>query len=142
LQVTKGDPDRHLPTSVQKSYFMLSSSARAVLNTALRKYRFGPTDLIPVGGVAQLKPATRRFLTSIRSASISRARRPQLSELVTTLLARVRPCRQPAGQRFTSKPWWIRNKKLDEKIDARATVEQPAQQEAQATAEAPPKMLQ
>jgi hypothetical protein len=37
------------------------------------------------------------------------------------------------------KPWWIRNKKLDEKIDARAKVEQPAQQEAQATAEAPPK---
>jgi hypothetical protein len=39
-------------------------------------------------------------------------------------------------------PWWIRNKKLDEKIDAGATVEQPAQQEDQATAEAPPKMSQ
>jgi hypothetical protein len=32
------------------------------------------------------------------------------------------------GQRFTTKPWWIRNKKLDEKIDAMATVEQPEQQ--------------
>jgi hypothetical protein len=41
---------------------------------------------------------------------------------------------------FTSKPRWIRNKKPDEKIDAKATVEQPAQQEAQATAEAPPEM--
>jgi hypothetical protein len=40
------------------------------------------------------------------------------------------------------KPWWIRNKKLDEKIDARATVEQLAQQEAQATAEAPPRVSQ
>jgi hypothetical protein len=87
------------------------------------------------------KVCLHRFLTSIRSATIYRARRPQRSELVTTLSAGVRPCRQPAGQRavhtmttapdngqrFTSKAWWIRNKKHDEKIDARATVEQPAQ---------------
>jgi hypothetical protein len=38
---------------------MLSRSARAVLNTALRKYRPGRIDLIPVGGIAQLKPALR-----------------------------------------------------------------------------------
>jgi hypothetical protein len=31
VRVTEGDPDQYLPTSVQKSYFMLSHSARAVL---------------------------------------------------------------------------------------------------------------
>jgi len=55
--MTKSDPDRYLPTSVQKSYFMLSRSTRAVLDMALRKYRPGRTDLMPVGGIAQLKPA-------------------------------------------------------------------------------------
>ena len=35
---------------------MLSRSTRAVLDTALRKYRPGRTDLISVGGIAQLKP--------------------------------------------------------------------------------------
>jgi plasmid replication initiation protein len=55
--VTKSDPAEFLPTSVQKSYFMLSRSARAVLDNALRKYRPGRSDLIPVGGIAQLKPA-------------------------------------------------------------------------------------
>jgi len=63
--VTKSDPDQFLPTSVQKSYFMLSRSTRAVLDTALRKYRPGRTDLIPVGGIAQLKPALR-LMTSYR----------------------------------------------------------------------------
>jgi hypothetical protein len=63
--VTKSDPDRHLPTSVQKSYFMLSDSTRAVLDTALRKYRPGRSDLIPVGGIAQLKPALE-LVTSYR----------------------------------------------------------------------------
>jgi plasmid replication initiation protein len=57
--VTKSDPAEFLPTSVQKSYFMLSRSARAVLDAALRKYRSGRTDLIPVSGIAQLKPALR-----------------------------------------------------------------------------------
>ena len=55
--MTKSDPAEFLPTTVQKSYFMLSRSARAVLDTALRKYRPGRSDLIPVGGIAQLKPA-------------------------------------------------------------------------------------
>jgi len=63
--VTKSDPDRYLPTSVQKSYFMLSGSTRAVLDTALRKYRPGRTDLIPVGSIAQLKPALE-LMTSYR----------------------------------------------------------------------------
>ena len=53
------EPEHFLPTSVQKSYFMLSRPARAVLDTALQKYRPGRTDLIPVGGIAQLKPALR-----------------------------------------------------------------------------------
>ena len=38
---------------------MLSRSGRAVLDTALQKYRPGRTDLILVGGIAQLKPALR-----------------------------------------------------------------------------------
>ena len=57
--MTSKDPAQFLPTSVQKSYFMLSRSARAVLDTALQKYRPGRTDLILVGGIAQLKPALR-----------------------------------------------------------------------------------
>jgi plasmid replication initiation protein len=65
LRMTKSDPDPYLPTSVQKSYFMLSRSTRAVLDTALGKYRPGRTDLIPVGGVAQLKPALE-LMTSYR----------------------------------------------------------------------------
>ena len=63
--MTSKDPGQFLPTSVQKSYFMLSRSARAVLDTALRKYRPGRTDLIPVGGIAQLKPALR-LMTAYR----------------------------------------------------------------------------
>ena len=63
--MTKSDPGQYLPTSVQKSYFMLSRSARAVLDTALQKYRPGRTDLIPVGEIAQLKPALR-LMTSYR----------------------------------------------------------------------------
>jgi hypothetical protein len=59
LRVTKIDTNQFLPTGVQKSYFMLSRSTRAVLDTALRKYRPGRTDLIPVGGIDQLKPALR-----------------------------------------------------------------------------------
>ena len=63
--MTSKDPAEFLPTSVQKSYFMLSRSTRAVLDTALRKYRPGRTDLIPVGGIAQLKPALR-LMTAYR----------------------------------------------------------------------------
>jgi hypothetical protein len=44
---------------------MLSRSTRAVLDTALRKYRPGRSDLIPVGGIAQLKPALR-LMTAYR----------------------------------------------------------------------------
>jgi plasmid replication initiation protein len=44
---------------------MLSGSTRAVLDTALRKYRPGRTDLIPVGSIAQLKPALE-LMTSYR----------------------------------------------------------------------------
>ena len=57
--MTKSDPAQFLPTSVQKSYFMLSRSARAVLDTALQKYRPGQSEPILVGGIAQLKPALR-----------------------------------------------------------------------------------
>ena len=63
--MTKNDPGQFLPTSVQKSYFMLSRSTRAVLDTALRKYRPGRSDLIPVGGIDQLKPVLR-LMTSYR----------------------------------------------------------------------------
>jgi len=61
--VTSKDPGQFLPTSVQKSYFMLSRSARGVLDTALQKYRPGQSELIPVGGVAQLKPALRLMMS-------------------------------------------------------------------------------
>jgi len=63
--VSSKDPAEFLPTSVQKSYFMLSRSARAVLDTALQRYRPGRSDLIPVGGIAQLKPALR-LMTAYR----------------------------------------------------------------------------
>ena len=61
--MTKSDPGEFLPTSVQKSYFMLSRLARAVLDTALRKYRPGRSDLIPVGEISQLKPALQLMTT-------------------------------------------------------------------------------
>jgi plasmid replication initiation protein len=63
--VASKDPAQFLPTSIEKSYFMLSCSARAVLDTALQKYRPGRTDLIPVGGIDQLKPALR-LMTAYR----------------------------------------------------------------------------
>jgi hypothetical protein len=48
-----------LPTSVQKSYFMLSDAERDVLNSALEKYRPGRSEPILVGGEKVLKPALR-----------------------------------------------------------------------------------
>jgi plasmid replication initiation protein len=57
--VASKDRAQLLPTSIQKSYFMLSGSARAVLDTALRKYRPAQSEPIRVGGIAQLKPALR-----------------------------------------------------------------------------------
>jgi plasmid replication initiation protein len=61
--VTSKDPGLFLPTSVQKSYFLLSRSARTVLDTALRKYRTGRDDLIVVGGIDQLKPALQLMMS-------------------------------------------------------------------------------
>src|ERR1700730_15637061 len=54
----KGLPES-LPTSVQKSYFMLSDSERNVLNHGLEKYRPGQSEPILVGGEKLLKPALR-----------------------------------------------------------------------------------
>ena len=54
-----------LPTSVQKSYFILSASAREVLNSALEKYRPGQSEPILVGGENLLKPALQ-LMTSYR----------------------------------------------------------------------------
>jgi Initiator Replication protein len=48
-----------LPTSVQKSYFMLSDAERNVLNRALEKYRPNQSESILVGGSNLLKPALR-----------------------------------------------------------------------------------
>jgi hypothetical protein len=53
------DLAQFLPTSVQKSYFMLSAAERAVLNSALEKYRRRQSEPILVGGVDLLKPALR-----------------------------------------------------------------------------------
>jgi plasmid replication initiation protein len=57
--VTSSDPAKYLPTSVQKSYFMLSRPTRAVLDTALQKYRAGRDEPVLVGGITLLKPALR-----------------------------------------------------------------------------------
>jgi hypothetical protein len=51
--------ERFLPTSVQKSYFMLSDAERGILNRALEKYRPGQSEPILVGGKNLLKPALR-----------------------------------------------------------------------------------
>ena len=63
--VTNRDPAQFLPTGVQKSYFMLSRATRAVLDTALQKYRPGQSDPILVGGITLLKPALQ-LMTSYR----------------------------------------------------------------------------
>jgi len=63
--VTSKDPAQFLPTSVQKGYFMLSRAERAVLDTALEKYRPGQAKPILVGGRSQLKPALR-LMTAFR----------------------------------------------------------------------------
>jgi Initiator Replication protein len=56
--IRKGLPES-LPTSVQKSYFMLGEPERNVLNRALEKYRPGQSEPILVGGEKLLKPAVR-----------------------------------------------------------------------------------
>ena len=48
-----------LPTSVQKSYFLLSNAERDVLNRALEQYRPDRSDPILVGGHDLFKPALR-----------------------------------------------------------------------------------
>ena len=48
-----------LPTSVQKSYFMLTDAERNLLNTALEKYWPGQSEPILVGDAKVLKPALR-----------------------------------------------------------------------------------
>jgi plasmid replication initiation protein len=48
-----------LPTSVQKSYFMLTDVERNLLNIALEKYRRGQSEPILVGDSKALKPALR-----------------------------------------------------------------------------------
>ena len=54
-----------LPTSVQKSYFMLSDAEREVLDSALAQYRPGQLDPILVGSGEMLKAALR-LMTSYR----------------------------------------------------------------------------
>src|ERR1700675_4677180 len=56
--VRRGLPES-LPTSVQKSYFMLGSKERDVLNQALEKYRPGRSQPILIGGEKLLKPALK-----------------------------------------------------------------------------------
>jgi plasmid replication initiation protein len=53
------DPAPYLPTGVQKSYFMLPLTVRAVLDSALQKYRPCRSEPILVGGISLLKPALR-----------------------------------------------------------------------------------
>src|SRR5262249_25978105 len=57
--VTDKDLEQFLPTTVQKSYFMLADVERVILNTALEKYRPGQTEPILVGDKKVLKPALR-----------------------------------------------------------------------------------
>jgi plasmid replication initiation protein len=56
--IRKGLPES-LPTSVQKSYFMLTDAERNVLNIGLQKYRPGQSEPILIGGDNMLKPALR-----------------------------------------------------------------------------------
>jgi plasmid replication initiation protein len=57
--VTGNGLEQFLPAGVQKSYFMLSDVERAVLDTALEKYRPGQSEPISVGDTKVLKPALR-----------------------------------------------------------------------------------
>jgi hypothetical protein len=62
--MTNKDLAQFLPTSVQKSYFMVSAAERGVLNSALEKYRPGQSEPILVGGINLLKPALRLMSVS------------------------------------------------------------------------------
>jgi hypothetical protein len=59
LRVISKDPGQSLPTSVQKSYFLLGTKERDVLNQALSKYRPGQSEPILIGGEKLLKPALK-----------------------------------------------------------------------------------
>jgi Initiator Replication protein len=63
--VSKRDSAQYLPAGVQKSYFMLSTAERAVLNSALEKYGSGLPEPILVGGQDKLKAALR-LMTAFR----------------------------------------------------------------------------
>jgi plasmid replication initiation protein len=52
-------PGELLPARVQKSYFMLSSAERDLLNTALEKFRPGRHEPVLVGGLDRLKTALK-----------------------------------------------------------------------------------
>ena len=52
-------PGELLPARVQKSYFMLSSAKRDLLNTALEKFRPGRHEPVLVGGLNRLKTALK-----------------------------------------------------------------------------------
>lgn len=59
-ETVKDDLWEVLPTSVQKSYLMLSNAERAIIDTALEKYRPGQSEPILVGGIKVLKPVVGR----------------------------------------------------------------------------------
>jgi plasmid replication initiation protein len=59
VRVTRKDPGQSLPTSVQKSYFLLGAKERDVLNQALSKYRPGQSEPILIGGEKLLKPTLK-----------------------------------------------------------------------------------
>jgi hypothetical protein len=75
VQVASKDPAQSLPTSVQKSYFVLSRSERAGFDTALQKYRPGRTALIAIGGIAQLTVGRRSTSREEQSISLEELRR-------------------------------------------------------------------
>jgi hypothetical protein len=56
--IRKGLPES-LPTSVQKSHFMLTDAERNVLNIGLQKFRPGQSQPIFIGGEKLLKPTLR-----------------------------------------------------------------------------------
>jgi hypothetical protein len=57
--VTRKSLPESLPTSVQKSYFMLTDAEGNVLNIGLQKYRPGRSEPILIGDEKLLKPALR-----------------------------------------------------------------------------------
>jgi plasmid replication initiation protein len=57
--VTRTGLPESLPTSVQKSYFMLTEKERDVLKLALSKYRPGRSEPILIGDEKLLKPALK-----------------------------------------------------------------------------------